>query len=123
MAHMDRLHTRRRAWAIAGLGAVALSAGCATVDGASLGESLSPAVRRGEVFARANCAEYHALGSANDSPHPAAPAFRRIQRYYNPLSLERELEAIPQAGHYMMRPVPMERADIEDLLAYIDSLD
>ena len=107
-----------------GLAAMVLTvAGCASVDGASFGESLSPAVRRGEAFAQMNCASCHAIGAGEDSPNSGAPAFRRVRIRYNALSLKRELEAIPVAGHYRMEPVRVERADIDDLIAYIESLD
>lgn len=101
---------------------VLLSLGaCAGVDGAGL-DSLDPAVRRGANFAQANCASCHALGADADSPDPSAPAFLRIRRNYTRLSLERELRAIPEVGHYLMKPIAIDGGDVDDLIAYIESL-
>jgi cytochrome c len=111
----------RRVSLLAGVSLI--MAGCASVEGASFGESLSPAVRRGEMFAQINCASCHAIGSNEDSPNLNAPPFRRVRVRYNPLSLKRELEAIPAAGHYLMKPIRIEPTDVEDLIAYIESLD
>lgn len=108
---------------LAGAFALLITQGCSSVGGATVWEGLSPEVRRGEGIARSNCATCHAIGADTDSPDPMAPAFQRIRLRYNRLSLEREFQTITEVGHYLMKPTPIEGGDVQDLIAYIESLD
>jgi cytochrome c len=96
-------------------------AGCGGIGKTFIGQDLS-AVGRGRSFAEVQCATCHAVGRGGDSPKPSAPPFGTIRLRYNELSLERELQAIGEVGHYGMPVLRIEPADRRDLIAYIESL-
>jgi cytochrome c len=96
-------------------------AGCATPGFLSLNPGAA-AEARGLSYAQVNCEGCHALGNRGPSPRATAPTFGQISTRYSSLSLERELIAINEVGHYEMRPIDIETSDIQDLVAYIMSL-
>ncbi len=97
------------------------TAGCLTVADWVSDQDLS-APGRGRDFARTECSGCHAIGATGVSPRAGAPNFGTIRMRHNELSLERELQAIEEVGHYSMPPMPISRSGREDLKAYIESL-
>ena len=102
--------------------AAAVLGGCAGTDVADMFGGESAQEHRGELYALQNCANCHEIGIAGTSPRAMAPAFGEIRSRYSRLALERELDAITTAGHYDMKPIRIEQADIEDIVAYIQGL-
>lgn len=81
------------------------------------------AIERGAILAASQCATCHAVGWNSAHPATAAPAFTDIARRYRDWRLDWELEAISQAGHYRMPARALTTTEIQDLTAYIRSLD
>jgi mono/diheme cytochrome c family protein len=84
--------------------------------------SYAPNETRGARIAERVCAGCHAVGIVGDSRNPAAPPFREIRIRYNTISLERELTRIRQEGHFEMRPMDINPADVPEIAAYIESM-
>lgn len=51
-----------------------------------------------------------------------APPFRDLGLWYNAISFERRMAGPTSRGHHEMPPLRLERDEIRDLAAYIDSL-
>ena len=106
-------------------GVALLAAGCAGVTMTSVSARLGDhhgAVRRGEVFAKAQCAACHAVEPGRESRRFDAPPFPEVARRYASLRLDWELETISQVGHYAMPRKALTKAQIHDLDAYVRSL-
>ena len=103
---------------VAMIAVLALAACASMADG----RVPSSAAARGRAAAERQCAQCHAIGAAGESPRASAPPFRQIRMRYAGVSLERELEAITQVGHYEMRQTPIGATDIKDLTTYIEGL-
>ena len=82
---------------------------------------LDPAQQRGRDFAVRRCAGCHTVG-LDDGGASDGPAFRRLATRYNPISLERRFAEVSAHGFDRMPPVEFTRSELEDLVAYIDSL-
>ena len=79
-------------------------------------------VERGRALAQANCARCHAIGRNGDSPLAKAPPFRMLHRRY---PVEALAEALAE-GIKVAHPMPqfrLEPSQIDDLIAYIKSLE
>ncbi len=81
---------------------------------------LTPAQQRGHDFAARRCAGCHTVGLDDDTRD--GPAFYKLARRYNPLSLEKRFAEISAHGYDRMPAVSFTRAEGEDLIAYFDSL-
>lgn len=75
----------------------------------------------GFIFAKAVCANCHAIVSDETSPSPEAPTFDEIAEQSG-MSAKSIVERI-QAVHPKMPNIPMERQELIDLAAYILSSD
>ncbi len=84
---------------------------------------IDPALARGAHLAQRDCAGCHAVTVGARSPNISAPPFSDLRLSYNPISLQRRLEAFPKQGHEGMPQPVMPPGDIADLAAYIQSLD
>ena len=73
--------------------------------------------QEGFVYAKAVCANCHAIASNETSPVPEAPTFDEIANQAD-RSSETVIERI-QAVHPNMPNIPMEREELIDLAAYI----
>jgi mono/diheme cytochrome c family protein len=87
----------------------------------------SPVVRageleRGEALVRTNCSPCHAVGLADKSPHPDAPAFRTLSERYPIESLAEALAEGISTGHPDMPEFIASPEQIDAIIAYIDSL-
>ena len=91
---------------------------CATVHG-------EPDIRilQGEALAREMCAHCHAVGATGQSPHPAAPAFRAMERRLEDLDhfFDRLRQGLT-SGHPDMPTYLFRRDDARNLIAYLRSL-
>jgi cytochrome c len=90
---------------------------------AGAGPGLTPSINRGAQVAQARCASCHGVALETASPSPDAPLFRVLSRLYSAQDLERKLFNISQNGHFEMPAVSIREDEIEDVSAYIASLD
>src|SRR5881398_2749685 len=72
---------------------------------------------RGRVFAEANCARCHAIGTTGDSPLAKAPPFRTLHKRYPVENLEEALAEGIRTAHPEMPQFEMDPDQINDLLA------
>src|SRR5258708_28508384 len=57
------------------------------------------------------------------SPNRVAPLFRVLSRLYSARDIETKLAAISEHGHFEMPALALREDEIEDVAAYIQSLD
>ena len=84
---------------------------------------LSPAAQRGLVLVRANCMQCHAIDKTSDSPLRIAPPFRTLHTKYPIDSLRRPLSEGIVAGHPTMPVFRFDPGQIEDVIAYLRTLE
>lgn len=110
----------RTAW----IAAAALLAACAHDQG----EAPAPSAQRqadigaGRQLAQDNCESCHAIGPVGDSRIAAAPPFRVLSYGYPLNTLEEALGEGIIVGHPSMPEFRLEPDQIDDLLAYIESI-
>lgn len=83
----------------------------------------SPAEQRGQVFALTNCAKCHSVDRVTASPLSIAPPFRRLHLRYPIESLAEALAEGITTGHPTMPEFQLAPDQINDLLAYLKSLE
>ncbi|MFC4171983.1 c-type cytochrome [Microvirga sp. GCM10011540] len=94
----------------------------------SLGLSLQSAlaqegrVQRGLTFAQVHCAQCHAIGRFGESPLAEAPPFRTLGDRYPVESLAEAFAEGITTGHPSMPEFQLDVAQINDLLAYLQSV-
>lgn len=122
-----RVARRSSSALLAGLGVLALGA-CATPLPAGPDWSqvrplptLDPVQQRGYDFAVRRCSGCHTVG-LDDGGAQDGPAFYKLARRYNPISLERRFADVSEHGFDRMPSIPFTRAEAEDLVAYFDTL-
>ena len=99
-------------------------AGCETpvaMGGPPLGD-----VARGRAFAEKNCSGCHAVGEAGASPYAPAPPLRTIHTKYDVEGLAEAFAEGILVGHKGEKQMPefvLTPAEIDDLLAYLDSFE
>ena len=99
--------------------ALAASLACALARSA-------PEIERGRAFAQRNCATCHATGRTDASPYTPAPPFRTLHERYDVEALAEALAEGIVVGHRGERQMPqfvLTPAQIDDLLAYLKSLE
>lgn len=111
----------RRLLAAAGL-AVLLGACATTGEGGNAAPAAGAAERGGAIAAR-ECSRCHAVGPVGDSPRAGAPPLRDVRIRYNALSFERRMAEIAEGGHFEMPPLRLDRAEVDAVAAYIESLE
>lgn len=79
-------------------------------------------LQRGEILVRRHCAACHAVGSAGDSPFPAAPPFRELHRRYRIDDLAEALAEGILTGHPAMPEFQFPPADVQAIIAYLKSI-
>jgi mono/diheme cytochrome c family protein len=87
---------------------------------------LSYEVERGRAYAERHCSTCHAIGRTGSSPYPPAPPFRTLHERYDVEALAEALAEGIVVGHAGARPMPqfvLSPAEIDDLLAYLKSLE
>ena len=85
--------------------------------------ALEPRAQRGLVFARQHCARCHAILRTGASPMAEAPAFRTLHRRYRVDDLAEAFAEGFVTGHPSMPEWELDPAEINDLLAYLKSLE
>jgi mono/diheme cytochrome c family protein len=106
------------------MGSAALAAALVTgVVSAAAGPQATPSLDRGAQVAQDRCASCHGVALEAASPSHDAPLFRVLSRLYSAQDLERKLSNISQNGHFEMPAVSIREDEIEDVSAYIASLD
>jgi len=81
------------------------------------------AVQRGLAFAQANCARCHAIGPVGDSSLPKAPPFRALHQRYPVENLVEALAEGIRTAHRAMPEFELDQHQIDDLIAYLKSLE
>ena len=79
-------------------------------------------VQRGQTFVQVNCAQCHAVGRYDQSPVPEAPPFRTLHTRYPVESLAEALAEGITTGHPSMPEFQLDPAQINDLIAYLKSI-
>lgn len=79
-------------------------------------------IQRGFVFAKTNCSLCHAIGTVGESPLPEAPAFRTLHTRYPVENLAEAFAEGISTGHPSMPEFQLDPAQINDLLAYLESI-
>ncbi len=82
-----------------------------------------PRAQRGRTFAQANCARCHAIGPVGESPLAIAPPFRTLHQRYPVESLAEALAEGIVTGHPSMPEFRLDAAQINDLIAYLVTLE
>jgi cytochrome c len=78
--------------------------------------------QRGLTFAQTNCSQCHAIGRVGDSPLAEAPPFRTLHTRYPIEDLAEALAEGITTGHPSMPQFQLDPAQINDLLAYLNSI-
>ncbi|WP_309644308.1 c-type cytochrome [Phenylobacterium sp.] len=85
-------------------------------------ESAPTPVARGHLEAIRHCAACHAVELGGVSPHPRAAAFASGEMQHT-AGIEGRVAALTQRGHYDMKPLELSGQQVEDIVAYIASLE
>jgi cytochrome c len=83
----------------------------------------APAAQRGLTFVRIHCAQCHSIDQISDSPLTIAPAFRTLHLRYPIENLRRPLSEGISARHPTMPQFRLDPDQLEDVLAYLKSLE
>jgi mono/diheme cytochrome c family protein len=83
--------------------------------------TLNAQQQRGHDFAVRRCAGCHTVG-LDDGGAQEGPAFYKLARRYNPISLERRFAEVSAHGFDRMPAVSFTASEAEDLVAYFDTL-
>jgi cytochrome c len=105
---------------------VALVAAVSLPLGAVVLAQTSSEIERGRAFAEKNCSTCHAIGQTGSSPYAPAPPFRTLHERYDVEALAEALAEGMIVGDTGSRQMPMfqlEPTQIDDLLAYLKSLE
>jgi cytochrome c len=78
--------------------------------------------QRGLTFAQTNCSQCHAIGRVGESPLPEAPPFRTLHTRYPVEDLAEAFAEGITTGHPSMPQFQLDPAQINDLLAYLNSI-
>lgn len=97
-------------------------ASCATPQ-AVAPQPMSPAAERGMQFVTRSCAGCHAVNGSGHSANAVAPPFASVRMRHTSIGLERSLAQIAREGHGEMPPIYMTAAEVQDIVAYIESLE
>lgn len=97
------------------LGILAWNAGTVAAQGTR--------AERGHALARANCSRCHAIGMTGESRLPAAPPFRDLHRRYPVEQLAEAFAEGISTGHATMPEFQFTPAQINDLIAYLKTLE
>ena len=95
---------------------------CATIEAAQP-QPLSPAAERGLQFVTRSCAGCHSVSYSGHSANAVAPPFASVRMRHTAIGLERSLAQIARDGHGEMPPIYMTAAEMQDVVAYIESLE
>ncbi|MGA9410103.1 MAG: cytochrome c [Roseobacter sp.] len=80
-------------------------------------------VQRGEIIVQTYCSQCHAVGKTGSSPLYAAPPLRDLHKLYPVEQLEEAFAEGIYTGHPEMPRFEFEPDQINDLIAYLKSLE
>lgn len=83
----------------------------------------APSARRGKAFARANCAQCHAIDKVSRSRLPTAPPFRTLHTRYPVETLDDALAEGLSTGHPSMPEFRLDPGQVGDFIAFLKSLE
>lgn len=98
-------------------------AAAALILGTGAASALDPDEQRGFTFVSTNCALCHAVGKFGESPLAIAPPFRTLHEFYPVDDLQEALAEGIVTGHPSMPQFQLEPDQIEDVLAYLKTLE
>ncbi len=81
------------------------------------------AVQRGETIVQTYCAQCHAVGKTGSSALSVAPPLRDLHKLYPVEDLEEAFAEGITTGHPEMPQFELEPDQIDDLIAYLKSLE
>jgi mono/diheme cytochrome c family protein len=90
---------------------------------AQVGYASAGNAERGLVFVKTNCAMCHAIGRYDESPLPVAPPLRTLHKRYPVEQLEEAFAEGIVTGHPTMPQFQLDAAEINNLIAYLESLE
>jgi len=93
--------------------------GCALLEGPR--EAAPTPAGRGHEAALRLCAACHAVEPGGVSPRPRAATFAGREMQHT-AALEGRVATLTRQGHYGMAPVELNAQQVEDIVAYIESL-
>jgi len=104
-------------WPCVALALLAVS--CTQPEGGASGD-----VQAGRKLVEQYCLGCHAVAAGTKSPHPDAPPFAEVARRYPPDDLAEALAEGIAVGHHEvdMPEFAFEPSEIDDIIAYLDSL-
>jgi cytochrome c len=121
MSKFFHLSTNGRRGALAAV--LLLVMACApTLEGSQTTVSASASPAEGRRLAEIHCARCHAIGADGESRHPMAPPFRTLSRNYPVNALEEAFAEGILVGHRDMPEFLLEPSQIDDLVAYLNSI-
>jgi cytochrome c len=88
-----------------------------------VGDAHAAAADRGLTFVKANCSICHAIGRYDESPLAIAPPLRTLHELYPVEELEESLAEGIVTGHPSMPQFQLDGAQINDLMAYLKTLE
>jgi cytochrome c len=94
----------------------------AVVCASTIAVAQSGRAQRGFTFAQTNCSQCHAIGRVGESPLPEAPPFRTLHTRYPVEDLAEAFAEGITTGHPSMPQFQLDPAQINDLLAYLNSI-
>ena len=95
---------------------------CVLVGASAAAGQAGDQSQAGRAYADAACASCHAVGRSGASPLKAAPPFREIMTRYPAEDLEEALAEGIVVGHPAMPNFQLEGPDLENLVAYLRTL-
>lgn len=90
---------------------------------AAVSQAHAAAADRGLTFVKANCSICHAIGRYDESPLAIAPPLRTLHNLYPIEQLEESLAEGIVTGHPSMPQFQLDGAQINDLIAYLKTLE
>ena len=85
--------------------------------------AITPAEQRGKTFVVTNCSRCHSVDKVTPSPLKIAPPFRDLHKKYPIETLQEALAEGISTGHPTMPEFRLEPDQINDVLAYLKSLE
>lgn len=109
---------------VAAFAACALALAACASSNADADPNVAPvgSIARGKSLVEANCTSCHAVGPTGASPVAEAPPFRTLSQRYPLSDLEEALAEGILVGHPMMPEFKLQPAQIDDLIAYLTSI-
>lgn len=86
-------------------------------------EASASSADRGLMFVETNCSMCHAIGREDESPLAIAPPFRTLHELYPVEYLEEALAEGIVTGHPSMPEFELDEAQIDNLIAYLKTLE